>query len=377
MEKVRRAPWQDAKKKDSGLPAGEILRPDAELNAARREFSLILAGYACFETLYSATKFDLFTILDSHPGLAEPAIRKKLGLKAQPARILLNSCRALRLIRLEDGGYFNSPMAANLLNGNNPKNIIKTVNVYHELIYLPMHRLHESLRKGTNGGLGVFPGKGKTLYDRLASRPRLERVFHDWMNNLGSEVDVGQACFPHISPVLGRMRHIIDVGGGDGSNAAILCRLFPHLRVTVFDLASIGAKAKKNLRGSPFKDRIDFVRGDFLRDPFPSGADGIFFSHVFNIYSAKKNTAILKKCHRYLPKGGSVIVYNSADAGMEEHAVSAAHLSLYFMALATGEGMVYSLKDYDQWFSAAGFPSPRKTYLPGLMKAIVVGTKAK
>jgi hypothetical protein len=39
----------------------------------------------------------------------------------------------------------------------------------------------------------------------------------------------------------------------------------------------------------------------------------------------------------------------------EAGSLTAAHLSLYFHVLATGEGMVYPVKDYVEWFRDAGF----------------------
>lgn len=342
---------------------------------ALREFSLILSGYACFEALYCATKLDLFTLLSASPGLTQREIQNRLKLQAQPARVLLMSCMALKLIYPEGKGFINAPIAEVYLSRKSSKNLIAVIEAHHEIVYRPMFHLHESLKKGRNRGLQVFPGKGQTLYSRLAGFPKQEKIFHQWMKNIGSEIDVERHCFPLIGDRLGQLNHIVDMGGGDGANAKILLKMFPHLQVTIFDHPTVCAMAKKRFRKSPYADRIHFKPGDFFKDALPKGVDGVFFSHIFNIYSAKKNIGLLRKCRQALPRGGSVIVFNSVVLEETEPSISAAHLSMYFMTLATGQGMVHPLADYDGWFNKAGFSKIKKVPMVNYQKAFVIGTK--
>jgi hypothetical protein len=57
----------------------------------------------------------------------------------------------------------------------------------------------------------------------------------------------------------------------------------------------------------------------------------------------------------------------------ESGPLTAAHLSLYFHVLATGQGMVYPLKDYQSWFKEAGFGTLRVYRIGG--DRVLVGEK--
>jgi hypothetical protein len=130
------------------------------------------------------------------------------------------------------------------------------------------------------------------------------------------------------------------------------------MRITIFDLPSVCAVADAKLaRCGPASAGISTHPGNFLVDPFPDGADAIVFTRIFNIYSEETNRRLLARCADYLEPGGCVIISNMFCDDDEAGSLTAAHLSLYFHVLATGEGMVYPVKDYVQWFEAAGFDS--------------------
>ncbi len=48
--------------------------------------------------------------------------------------------------------------------------------------------------------------------------------------------------------------------------------------------------------------------------------------------------------------------------------------SPYFLTLATGEGMLYTWNDYEEWFRKAGFTSIRTQKLP-LNHGVITGIK--
>src|SRR6185295_15943517 len=96
------------------------------------------------------------------------------------------------------------------------------------------------------------------------------------------------------------------------------------------------------------------VAGNFLTDPLPA-ADCYVLAHMLNIYSEEKNVALLTKCCQAIRKDGSVVVLNTVLAADETGPLYAALASPYFLAIATGEGMVYSTRDYQSWMKKAGF----------------------
>jgi hypothetical protein len=339
------------------------------------QFNLILGGFAFFEVLYSATKLGLFTHLEAHPGDGREEIGRALGLDPYPLRVLLLACVALQLLHKDGERYRNAPGLQALVLGR-PNCIMPVLEAYHSILFRPTFRLYDSLRAGTNVGLQEIPGEAASLYQKLEEIPALDGVFHDWMACIGRLAGLNEAALPLIDAVLGGVEHLVDYGGGDASNAIRLCRAYPRLRVTVFDLPKVCARARRNIEESGLQDRIRLREGDFLEEPLLPGADAILFCHVFNIYSGRTNQALVERSYRALPPGGALIVFNSVSRDEEDGPLGSALLSLYFLTLATGQGMVYPLKDYDAWFQGAGFTRVEKLPLPPPAdRAFVVGVK--
>jgi cyclopropane fatty-acyl-phospholipid synthase-like methyltransferase len=172
-----------------------------------------------------------------------------------------------------------------------------------------------------------------------------------------------------------RFTHVVDVGGGDGSNALALARQFPELRVTVFDSPSVCEIAKHNIADAGLQDRVTTCAGDMFSDPFPEGVDAILFSHIFTIWSLDKNLALLKKCYDTLPEGGSALIFGMMGADDDTGPLGTALGSPYFLAIATGEGMLYSWADYEEKMQQAGFATVERVENIPLNHGVIIGTK--
>jgi hypothetical protein len=53
----------------------------------------------------------------------------------------------------------------------------------------------------------------------------------------------------------------------------------------------------------------------------------------------------------------------------------AAALSAYFLTVASGEGMVYTCAEYEQWFCEAGFEPTGRRYVGGLGDVVISGVR--
>jgi L-tyrosine C(3)-methyltransferase len=342
--------------------------------ASLREFNLVMGGFAFFQAMACGCRLDLFSWLDRHPGAKLPAIARGLGISSYGARVLLLALAAAALVRRDArGGYRNAPLSSRLLVSDSRHNVIDAVTAYEALVYRPMTDLTLAVRKGTNVGLKVFPGAGDTLYERLASRPREEKIFQRWLRTVS---DRSNAALTAGLPTLKKVKHLLDVGGGDGTNAIALHEAYPNLAVTVLDLPSVCRLARANFRRHGKSQQLRVLPGNFLRDPLPRNVDAILFGHILNIFGEATNLELLRRSYEALPPGGMVICFNSMTDDNESGPLRSALLSLYFLTLASGEGMVYPWKDYAAWFKKVGFRQIRVHRVGDVMDhGIVVGSK--
>lgn len=312
----------------------------------------LMFGFAAFQAYVAAAKLNLFGVLADKPGLDKAELAKVLGVSEHPARVLLLACCTYGLIERRDGLYYNSNMAELFLTPKSLFNILAFTKYCDVVQYKAFQFLAESLKSESNLGVQTLPGSGDSLYKRLAESPELERIFQDGM--APKNRDARELLFD--SGEFREVRHLLDVGGGPGLIASLLKIEFPQLAITLFDLPSVCERA-----AAVFEERgltgLVTQPGDFFRDPFPKGVDGILFSHLLEIFSEEKILSLLTKAFDALPKNGRLFIYGMACDDDESGGDMAAWGSLYFYVLASGEGMMYPVADYRTWLKAVGFSS--------------------
>ena len=330
----------------------------------------VFGGHIFFQTLRTAVQLDLFTLLAREGPLTRQQIAARLHIDEQPARIVVLGLTVTGLLRKRGAHYSNSHLAGTLFVKDSPRKITAYVELQHRAMYKGLYWMLESVREYRNVGIKEFPGDEPTLYQRLAHDPDVEKIFQDAMQELSVQSNADMARFVDLKDV----KHLVDVGGGDGTNIIAMARRWPHLRATVFDSPTVCEIARKNIAAAGLGDRLDAVPGDCFVDPFPKDADGLMFAHFFTIWGEKKDRELLAKCYAALPSHGKVIIFNMMQRDDETGPLSAAVGSPYFLSLATGLGMLYSWHEYETWMREAGFRGVQRHRLLR-DHGLIVGTK--
>ncbi len=312
---------------------------------------LIAGGHSAFQLLWAGVQQGVFDQLSENPGMDRAELCEKIGLQDYPAQILLTGLTALGLIRKDGDMYFNAPLTEQMLVSGKEGSGAPILGWQAQIVYPGLKHFVESLRQSTNVGLEEFPGQGNTLYERLTSHPGLEQVFQDAMCALSLQAN------DHLRHAydFSRFSHIADIGGGDGTNAIALAKHYPDLRVTVFDYPSVCEIARQKVAEAGLGDRVSVCPGDLMRDPFPPDIDSVIYCHVLPIWSQENMLKLLGKTHASLPKGGSALIFNMMGNDDETGPLSTALGNLYFLAIASGQGMLHPWKVYEASLRQAGF----------------------
>ncbi len=340
------------------LDASELIQDIAPEEAAR--FYSVFGGHIFFQTLRAAAAFDLFTLLSNNGPMTRSQIASALGVEEQPTRVLLLPLTVSGILEKQGDTYTNSRLAEQLLVAGSPHSVLAYIELQHRVMYRGLTRLYESLAENRNAGLDEFEGDEPTLYQRLAHDPSTEEVFQDAMQELSLQ---SNRCLANGVDFSG-VRHVVDVGGGDGTNAIALASRWPDLRVTVFDSPTVCKIAEQNIREKGLSSRISTHSGDCFRSDFPTDADCFLFSHFFTIWSPQKDRFLLQKAFDALPEGGRVVLFNMMQEDDESSSWAAAVGSPYFQAIATGEGMLYTWSEYEEWMGSVGFTGIERLRLP-------------
>jgi precorrin-6B methylase 2 len=341
-------------------------------NQEWQELCKIMNGYIFSQTLVSACDLHLFTYLSQNQGATRDDLQRSLGLSEHCTRVLMLSACAVGLVRRETRSdrYYNSDLAEKVLVAGSPQSMLPFVQFNYEVQQRGTRHLTKALKESRNAGLDEFPGSGTTLYERLAEYPQLESLFHKAMG-----------AYTRLSPKMlnlkefAKIDHLLDVGGGDASNAIRLCRLFPQLRITILEIPTVVPIAREAVDGAGLAHRIRCEEGDMFAHYWPAGHDAVMLSHVVEIFSPEKIRGLYGMAYESLPPEGKLVVWTIMANDAETAALQAAKSSIYFLCVASGEGMAYPAKEHKRSMKSVGFTAVKTYRAADINHGALVATK--
>jgi hypothetical protein len=105
---------------------------------------------------------------------------------------------------------------------------------------------------------------------------------------------------------------------------------------------------------------LSLIQGDIFADPWPGNCTGVLMSHLVEIFSPEKIQRLYGKAFEILPFGGQLFVWTIMANDTETSALQAAKSSIYFLCVASGEGMAYPARDHEQSIRTAGFSTVKR-----------------
>ncbi|MCX5206324.1 methyltransferase [Streptomyces sp. NBC_00237] len=220
--------------------------------------------------------------------------------------------------------------------------------------------MEESVRTGTAAFEQIV---GEAFYAYQKSDTAYARSFNGAM----------RAGREELLPILvdgydwGTVRHLVDVGGGDGNTLAAIAAAHPALRGTVVDTEDVIRAVPGVVRDAGVSERCTGSVGDFLTG-VPAGGDAYLLKHVLFEWDDASCTEILRNCREAMTEDGRVLVVTALmpewDAEDPLSLMVAAVNDVQLMCL--GAGRERGEKEYSRLFSAAGLRLRRVIPLPDL-----------
>jgi hypothetical protein len=324
----------------------------------------LATGFWAFKTLAAAHELDLFSRLSGTAGTTAGGLAGALAIEERPAEMLLTGCAALGLLEKNDGRYVNSPLAEEFLVRGKPCYFGGWVQMLDQRLYPGWGRLTDAIR--TNRPTTWDPDRQSSLFD--GEDPGLLAVFWEAMHSLSTFTAgvLGQAID------LNGARRLLDVGGGSAAFDIELCRLYPDLTATVYELPKVAGIAAGKVKEAGLTERIDTVVGDFFADPsLPGGYDTVLLSMILHDWAEDRCREILQKCWAALPSRGQVIIAELLVNDARTGPPSAALMSLNM--LVETQGRNYTPAEYGAWLYDLGFQDVRTVWFeaPGANGAVI------
>ena len=307
----------------------------------------LASAYYGSAVLFAALDCGVFAAVERDGGLA--AVASATGCDVRGLRLLLDACVAEGLLEKRDGVYANTPAGRMALVPGGAADLTKAIR-YNRDVYPAWGRLADLVRTGR-------PAERPELH--LGDDPARTTAFAAAM--FGRAMGIGRAIVPllDLSPAAGRgdgeAVRVLDLAGGPGAYAILMCRANAAVRCVTVDLPAISAEAVGYVAGAGLGDRITCRAGDYHADEYEPGAyDVVTIFGALHQESPADIADILGRAYRALRPGGRVIVLDL----MTDETRAAPKFSALFavnMALTTRNGWVFSDGELSGWLSSAGF----------------------
>jgi demethylspheroidene O-methyltransferase len=303
-----------------------LTRPLAQRRA--RALFDVTAGFVYSQILFACVQLGLLPFLAAGPRTRDELARQ-LGLDAAGTLRLLKAASALGLVEpWPDGGYGLGAQGAALL--GNPG--IAAMVEHHAMLYADLADPIALLRgEGGPTRLGTY-----WSYAASAEPAGLEA---------GAVADYSRLMSASQSLVAGDIldaislqgRHcLLDVGGGEGRFAASVAARWPHLRVQLFDLPAVAARAQERFEREGLGERAQAFGGNMLVDALPRGADLISLVRVVHDHDDESVRHLLAAAHAALPPGGTLLLAEPLAGTPGAEPMGEAYFGFYLLAMGSG-----------------------------------------
>lgn len=290
--------------------------------------------------LFAATDAGIFAALARQGRATAGDVALACNLDLRGARLLLDACVALELLRKSGDVYENTEGSALCLVPGAPADLTGALR-YNRDVYPAWGRLPDLIRTGQ-------PVERPEIH--LGEDPERTRAFVLSMH--GRALGIGRAVVPMLD--LKGCRRFLDVGGGPGTYSVLAAQANPGLECCVLDLPAVAAVAGELIRGQGMAERVQTLPGDYHTTPFPQGNDVVAFFGVLHQESPEDILTLFRKAHQSLAPGGRVYVLDlMTDSTHTQPRFSA--LFAVNMALTTKNGWVFSDEELRAWLTQAGF----------------------
>ena len=309
--------------------------------------------------LFAALDCGVFAAVEKSGRLEDMAAETGCDMRA--LRLLADACVAEGLLEKADGVYANTQAGRAALVPGGPADLTKAIR-YNRDVYPAWGRLADFAKSG-------LPAERPEVH--LGENAERTKAFAAAM--FGRAMGIGRGVVPMLGGLSGR---ILDLAGGPGAYAILMCQANSGATCVTVDLPAISGEAKGYVARFGLSDRIECRAGDYHVDEYEKEAyDVVTIFGALHQESPAQIVDILGRARRALRPGGELMVLDM----MTDATHTAPKFSALFglnMALTTENGWVFSDEELKGWMREAGFePGDTRTAPPPMPHWLVTARR--
>ena len=259
----------------------------------------LMRGFRATQAVYVVAKLGLADRLAASQATAQE-VAAAVGAHPDSLRRVMRLASFYGLFdEIPDGRFELTPLGRLLLSSA-PNSVRPLAIMVGESQYAAWGALLHSVRTGTPAFEHV---NGAPFFDFMAAHLDLQAIF-DAAMSVG--VNSSNSRLADALDFSG-MRLLIDVGGGNGSQAAVVLQTHTHMRAVIYDQAHVLEAADQYLRAAGVRERCDLVPGSFF-ESVPAGGDVYLLSNIVHDWDDDRAQRILRNCRSAMKPEGAVLL---------------------------------------------------------------------
>lgn len=316
-------------------------------------------------TLLAAIKLDLFTHI-ANGAATTSEIAAALGIETENADRLLTTCKAMDLVREENGRHENFSDVQRYLVKNSRTYFGDYLVYIAERDYSAWDNIAHNLTAVANDN-----DDDERTYLSLMQDPDQARKF----TVAGYEASIGLGHKLAKEFDYSRYKRWLDLGGGSGCYAIAACERHKDISVTVLDQANVVAVAREYIEKHGLTDRIDTVPGDFFGESYPTGYDLASYITPLQGYMPDKIIEALAKAKEALVPGGTILIVDYMLRDDKTGPLDPAFVNLFGIREGRYLGRVNTGSEWSDFLKRAGFVDPKPTWFTSHQLGLITAVK--
>ena len=266
-----------------------------KLNIDHRSIEDIIYGSVKSRLLLAAVELKIFDILET-PWTARE-VSEKLGTHTHNTRLMLRALVACGLVEHTGKAYKNSPEAQTFLDSKSRTCITQWLMQAAKMFEPILKNLTDLIISGPETS---SPGA------HMNSEAMCEFYTHAHAQTELAGVASKTADIVRHLPEFGRLKRMLDLGGGPGLNSVAIVQSHPDMTAVVFDRERVVALAREYIDRFGMAAQIQTRTGDYRKDDLGHGYDLILVSDTL-YYAGKDLELMASRLFEILNPGGVLV----------------------------------------------------------------------
>jgi hypothetical protein len=325
------------------------------------ELARLAGGHVEARIIQASVQLGLFDCIADQTLSAEQ-VAAALRTDPRATELLLNSLSALALLEKQGDRFSLSTAAKTYLVAHSPKSLCGMIR-FDASLWNYWEGLADAVRDGK-------PARPADMYQET---PAETETFIQAMDSLVKARGDAEVLAHALD--WEKVTDLLDIGSGPATYPIHLCRRYPKLRATIFDLPATLRITERYVRDAKLEPRIKLVSGDYRKDSISERYDVILLSNIIHGEGSEENQRLMMKLAANLNAGGRMIIKDHILNETRADPPVGAIFSL-LMLLTTASGRCYSFNEVKSWLENAGLHSVGQADLPPpLTSSLIIGEK--